>query len=756
MPKNIRTRTTNGLDNFDISTQTGNTHANIAFIKTIISVSANYTKDSILQSTLCEHNNSTTKNEIDFLNNFDRFPNLNQQKKIHIPAPEIKTDKIIYCFENTIEPFVELEANEEVSWFICGGFDSDKFILTQNKLSFVNPVDYENPINFSKNNIYNVIIKAINSKNIENSKNFSIVVRNKIEQNEKINTNSNFFIDVDNNISMPNNTGFVSYLNVSLEKKNILWEIDESNDYELFEIVIFNENNYAIQFKQVKNDDFIRNFKIIVKATDHFNITELKTINITTIPITRFTINNQNYVLTNIDDVIYKLKNNGICNNNNNEIDTKSIYNNYFNEIDMKILYEHVIKMFITKGPLYLPPPSVINKLYFNIQKALDNDPNKSIHLIVFKETIDIVFKTKNTFIHNISLEKQIKNIRKKYKLATSEIANLKKKLIECAPSGSGGSANSLSGNVNITVKQFKPVIYYQAKFNLVLAWYMYLHDNADIIPSLHYVTIQYLKQFRTKKESYDKLIQLLDEKYLDLENDISTSENETSSSSENFSSSNSNDESAGKSSSDGETISSAEEEKSCDLSETSNQNTSSSSSHSSSSSSHSSCSSSSDSSSSSSSDSSCDDSFIDSSSEHSIDTDSENNFEENLNTPHFYHKNPFTNNFVFFISGSFTISEKKFNTKNKTNKIKIKKKRKKFKIKKTHKIKHIHSLGPLPGKQYTYDINGQWILFLPGAFEIKTKNFRKIFCRKRKKTQKHYHFCPFKKTYKNKFSYKK
>tara|TARA_B100000989_G_scaffold43052_1_gene27433 strand:- start:1504 stop:3750 length:2247 start_codon:yes stop_codon:yes gene_type:complete len=748
MPKNIRTRTTNGLDNFDISTQTGNTHANIAFIKTIISVSANYTKDAILQSTLCEHNNSTTKNEIDFLNNFDRFPNLNQQKKKHIPAPEIKTDKIIYCFENTIEPFVELEANEEVSWFICGGFDSDKFILTQNKLSFVNPVDYENPINFSKNNIYNVIIKAINSKNIEKSKNFSIVVRNKIEQNEKINTNSNFFIDVDNNINMPNNTGFVSYLNVSLEKKNILWEIDESNDYELFEIVIFNENNYAIQFKQVKNDDFIRNFKIIVKATDHFNITELKTINITTIPITRFTINNQNYVLTNIDDVIYKLKNNGIC-NNNNEIDTKSIYNNYFNEIDMKILYEHVIKMFITKGPLYLPPPSVINKLYFNIQKALDNDPNKSIHLIVFKETIDIVFKTKNTFIHNISLEKQIKNIRKKYKLATREIADLKKKLIECAPSGSRSSANSLSGNVNITVKQFKPVIYYQAKFNLVLAWYMYLHDNADIIPSLHYVTIQYLKQFKTKKESYDRLIQLLDEKYLDLENDISTSENETSSSSENVSSSNSNDESAGKSSSDGETISGGEEEKSCDLSETSNQNTSSSSSHSSSSSSHSSSSSSSHSSSSSSSDSSCDDSFID--------TDSENNFEENLNTPHFYHKNPFTNNFVFFISGSFTISEKKLNTKkNKTNKNKIKKKRKKFKIKKTHKIKHIHSLRPLPGKQYTFDSNGQWILFLPGAFEIKTKNFRKIFCRKRRKTQKHYHFCPFKKTYKNKFSYEK
>ena len=74
MTKNIKTRSINGIDKFDISTQTGHTNTNVTFIKTVISISANYTKDAILQSTICEHTNSTTDEDISFLNNFDKFP----------------------------------------------------------------------------------------------------------------------------------------------------------------------------------------------------------------------------------------------------------------------------------------------------------------------------------------------------------------------------------------------------------------------------------------------------------------------------------------------------------------------------------------------------------------------------------------------------------------------------------------------------------------------------------------------------------
>ena len=118
----------------------------------------------------------------------------------------------------------------------------------------------------------------------------------------------------------------------------------------------------------------------------------------------------------------------------------------------------------MVKGPLYLPPPIVINKLYENIQKALDNDPNKSIHLLIFKDIIDIIFKTKNTFLHNISIEKQLKNVRKKYKQATCEINDLKTQLNESL-SKRGISGQSFSGKMSIKVAKFKPPIYYQARF---------------------------------------------------------------------------------------------------------------------------------------------------------------------------------------------------------------------------------------------------------------------------------------------------
>ena len=69
-------------------------------------------------------------------------------------------------------------------------------------------------------------------------------------------------------------------------------------------------------------------------------------------------------------------------------------------------------------------------------------------------------------------------------------------------------------------------------------------------------------------------------------------------------------------------------------------------------------------------------------------DSDSETDdskIDNNEINPHFYYKNPYTNNFVFFISGTFDVKvSSKFS---KSKKKKKKKKKKQFKINKTHKI---------------------------------------------------------------------
>ena len=81
--------------------------------------------------------------------------------------------------------------------------------------------------------------------------------------------------------------------------------------------MILNSNIYGIQFKKIQDDNLIRNFKIIVKARDNYNNVQLKTINITTIPIEKFTLNDKNEVISKIDEVIYKIKNNDLCIENN-------------------------------------------------------------------------------------------------------------------------------------------------------------------------------------------------------------------------------------------------------------------------------------------------------------------------------------------------------------------------------------------------------------------------------------------------------
>ena len=113
-----------------------------------------------------------------------------------------------------------------------------------------------------------------------------------------------------------------------------------------------------------------------------------------------------------------------------------------------------------------------------------------------------------------------------------------------------------------------------------------------------------------------------------------------------------------------------------------------------------------------------------------------------------FCYKNPHTNNFVFFFSGSVTLKSSNKYKKRKKRTINRKKK-KKYKKVKTKKISYDNTFPykPLPGKFYTYNVNGNTIYFMSGAFNLKANNFSKLFCRKRKKTQKHYHFCPFNKT---------
>ena len=207
-------------------------------------------------------------------------------------------------------------------------------------------------------------------------------------------------------------------------------------------------------------------------------------------------------------------------------------------EQDLKDLYNELIKGFLIKGPLHLPHANVVNGLYKRIKESIDNAEVENINLFLYRDIIDILFKTKNIFIHNMSIEKQLKIMRKKYKENLCTVNDLKQQLKALDPNGEKGLG--FEGTLGIKMRKFKPAIYHQALFNLPLAWYIYLHDTTDIVPSLYYMTMQYIKQFDTKEQSYDKLLQLLDEKYLDEEGELDLTSSSSNSSSSSCSSSDS------------------------------------------------------------------------------------------------------------------------------------------------------------------------------------------------------------------------
>ena len=401
-------------------------------------------------------------------------------------------------------------------------------------------------------------------------------------------------------------------------------------------------------------------------------------------------------------------------------------------EQDLKDLYNELIKGFLIKGPLHLPHANVVNGLYKRIKESIDNIEEENINLFLYRDIIDILFKTKNIFIHNMSIEKQLKVMRKKYKENLCTVNDLKQQLKALDPNGEKGLG--FEGTLGIKMRKFKPAIYHQALFNLPLAWYIYLHDTTDIVPSLYYMTMQYIKQFETKEQSYDKLLQLLDEKYLDEEGEL-----DLTSSSSNSSSSSSSDSSSDKPCGDSSTSSSSDSEPDTQPSQTQD-------------------------------DCSCEDKqkydecgnpivetdecgnpISDSScSGETIDVSPGSNSTTSSTTTggsaegegilgYFYDEK--LNNAVFFISGTFTLTQtKKTRGKPKTER------RRYYPKRKTRRT--FGAFGNPNNKPKIKNDDGTYSFFLDGHFDIILK--KRFRCVNKRKTKKHYNFCSLNQTFKN------
>lgn len=193
-----------------------------------------------------------------------------------------------------------------------------------------------------------------------------------------------------------------------------------------------------------------------------------------------------------------------------------------------EIIYNNYVKPFVYDNPLYMGSTDKLVTIYNSIDISIQtaNETNKSL-LILLRDTMLVLLRTSNTYYEFLRSENELKTIEKKYKLSLDKITSLERQISKINADDADGGMIILEGELGIQINQPKNLIYAQALLNLNYAWYQYLHGTMKIDPRLLYSTKQYVESLGEKQLAYNKLIELLDQKYATLKDDIKDVQNE-------------------------------------------------------------------------------------------------------------------------------------------------------------------------------------------------------------------------------------
>ena len=148
-------------------------------------------------------------------------------------------------------------------------------------------------------------------------------------------------------------------------------------------------------------------------------------------------------------------------------------------------------------------------------------NPKIKLVLLIFRDLIQVLVNSRNKFMDNISLEKELNFINSKYQDCKHLVAKLEQKIKLLLNTDSSYVSGVLAGKLDITIWKPPPLIYIQAKFNIDYAWYIYLFKTTKIDVDKYESTIAYVRSFGTQKKAYDELIRLLDKMNKSFNEDI-------------------------------------------------------------------------------------------------------------------------------------------------------------------------------------------------------------------------------------------
>jgi hypothetical protein len=191
------------------------------------------------------------------------------------------------------------------------------------------------------------------------------------------------------------------------------------------------------------------------------------------------------------------------------------------------ILYTNFLQPFLNEGPFYMDSNELLAKIYADVSILIANTIDNTAIMVyqIFQDTITVLMQTRDVYFTNLMLTNEVKTLRDKYQISLDKIADLMLDLMKCHNEEHGIQNAVLTGNLGIVINQPKQLIYAQAIMNINLAWYYYLYNKTFIDPRLYGATINYVKTMGTKRDAYLKLIQLLDDKYKTLDDNLKTNQ---------------------------------------------------------------------------------------------------------------------------------------------------------------------------------------------------------------------------------------
>lgn len=190
----------------------------------------------------------------------------------------------------------------------------------------------------------------------------------------------------------------------------------------------------------------------------------------------------------------------------------------------LESLYNDFIQPYKDESPYHIGSIQQMTEIYEAVNAIIEtSDGDPDVRLLIYRDILEVLTMARDVYTDRIRTDREICIVRIKYYEMKKRVDDLLQELAQC----NGTAVSRFCGSLGITIKKPKPLIYAQAILNINMAWYIFLHGT-PIKPREYAATVAYVNSLGGRQAAYDKLIELLDERYRDDDQEFQDSAQDT------------------------------------------------------------------------------------------------------------------------------------------------------------------------------------------------------------------------------------